>query len=249
VGHRDALVVDPGTRYRGELDRLRRALWRVRGAGGGIQAVFLTHHHGDHAAGAAQIAEEFSAVVVAHPETIDRLGLAAAVQVQVAGEGSRFEVDPGQELVALHTPGHAPGHLCLFEPSRRILLGGDMVPGQGTTLIDPEGGGEMALYLDSLRRLADLEPALILPGHGPPLAEGRAAIERLIEHRCWREQRVLDALSGGAHDLWSLTMEVYSDISPVMLPLGSRSTLAHLLKLEREGRVTRIGPERWSLGT
>jgi len=245
LGHQDALVVDPGSRFNAELDRLRHWLWRLRGRGGRIAAVLVTHHHADHTGGAVAIAREQDAPLAGHPETLERLGLDTSVETMRVEEGQLFTVDPGQVLRCLHTPGHAPGHLCLFDPQDGTLLTGDMVPGVGTTLVAPPDG-EMASYLESLERLADLQPRLLLPAHGPPLPLGAQAIRALIAHRLWREQRVVEILARGATDLWTLTARVYDDISPLMLPLASRSTLAHLIKLEREGRALRTG-RRWDL--
>lgn len=239
VGHQDALVVDPGSRHRAELDRLRHVLWRLRGLGGRVAGVLLTHHHADHTGGAATIAREQDAPLVGHAETLARVA-APGLRRRPVEDGERLSPDPDLELRCLHTPGHAPGHICLFEARRRILIAGDMVLGVGTTLVAPPEG-EMAHYLASLDRLADLRPVLLLPAHGPALTDAEAAVRRLIAHRLWRERRLLESLASGVQDLWALTRAVYDDVPPWMLGLASRSALAHLIKLEREGRVARDG--------
>lgn len=246
VGHHDAIVVDPGSTFRPELDRLLAYLWERRGRAGGVQAVVVTHHHGDHVGGASRLARELGVPLAAHRETLARLP-APPPQALALEDGQRLRTDPQLELVCLHTPGHAPGHLCLFEPVRRILVGGDMVPGAGTTLVNPPEG-EMAAYLASLERLAALRPAMILPGHGPALEDGTAAVRRLVAHRLWREGRVLAALSPSrsGEDLWTVTLRAYAEIPAWLLPLASRSTLAHLIKLEQEGRAQRVSADRWT---
>lgn len=246
LGHRDALVVDPGTPFRGELQRLRSKLWRIRGSGGTFQAVFLTHHHSDHVASAQQLADELTVPIAAHPGTLARLPLAGPT-VEIDDQ-HRFVIDQTVEVVSLHTPGHAPGHLCLFEPRRRYLLSGDMIPGGGTTLIRPSDG-DMAIYLASLRRLAALEPSCILPAHGPVVRDGTAAVNRLIDHRLWREQRVLRALSSHPQDLPAVTARAYAEVSPLLWPLTRLSTLSHLHKLQRDGRATSCDGDRWVRNT
>jgi ribonuclease/clavin/mitogillin len=247
VGHHDAIVVDPGSSFRPELNRLLAYLWERRGKGDGLQAVVVTHHHGDHVGGAVRLARELDLPLAAHPETLARLS-AQTVRTQALVDGQRLRTDPQLELVCLHTPGHTPGHLCLFELARRILVGGDMVPGDGTTLVNPPDG-DMVAYLASLERLVALRPAMILPGHGPTLEDGTAAVKRLVAHRLWREGRVLAALrpSWSEQDLWTVTLRAYEEIPAWLLPLASRSALAHLIKLEREGRAHQVSTGRWTV--
>lgn len=251
VGHHEALVVDPGSAYRGELQRLLELLWRLRGTGGNVAAVLLTHQHRDHVGGAVTVAVHFGVPIVAHAKTLAALPVRGKQRKQPAleaiDEQASFVVDPDRRIEVLHTLGHAAGHLCLFEPLQRVLLAGDMVPGIGTTVIDPPEG-DMAVYLQSLQRLAALDPAWVLPSHGPALRDGRLAIERLIAHRLLREQKICAALEAGRSiDLWAITRQAYDDVPAMVWPLASRSALAHLLKLEAEQKVRRVGTSRWTL--
>jgi glyoxylase-like metal-dependent hydrolase (beta-lactamase superfamily II) len=119
-----------------------------------------------------------------------------------------------------------------------------MVPGTGTTLIAPPEG-DMTTYLTSLERLAALKPRRLLPSHGPLLEDGAHAIRRLIRHRSWRESRILAAVGPEPRALHQIVSVAYADVTPWLLGLAAHSTLAHLLKLEREGRIKRAGGERW----
>lgn len=242
LGHERALLVDPGSPYPGELARLRPTLHRLLGSGGALASILLTHHHRDHTGGALELARELRIPVAAHAETLARVPLGGVERLALA-EGTRLELEPGLALEVLHTPGHAPGHLCLFEPRARVLLGGDMVPGIGTTLVAPPEG-EMTAYLASLERLRALDPALILPAHGPPIEGGAQAIERLITHRRWREQRVADALRLEPRDALAIALEAYAELAPWQAGLALRSTLAHLAKLEHEGVAIQVDG-RW----
>lgn len=245
VGERDALVVDPGSPFPAEQRRLEALLYRLLGGGGSLQGVLLTHHHRDHVGGAAALASRFGLPLLAHDETHARVPLPGAPRISLQ-EGQRLLVDQGRrELRLLHTPGHAAGHLCLFERRARVLISGDMVLGSGTTLIDGDEG-HMGDYLRSLKRLAVLDPAWVLPAHGSPLHNGRAAIEALIAHRAAREARILATLRAAHRPLetFDVARLAYAELSPLFFSLALRSTRSHLLELERQG-VARSGEKGW----
>lgn len=222
------LLVDPGSGIPQELERLRASLTPE------TREVLLTHHHPDHVAG-AQIVKSWGLPLAAHPETAARLSFPVDRLVE---EGERWG-----DWVALHTPGHAPGHLCLWHEERGLLLAGDMTAGYGTILVDPSEGGDMAAYCASLRRLADLGPRLVVSAHGPPFGPGSDLPGRILAHRLEREAGVLAALPGTEDELLE---RVYSEVDPRALPLARRSLRAHLLKLENEGRV--VGPPWRAVG-
>ncbi len=249
VGTREAIVVDPGSPYPGEQELLVRHLYRLLGRGGSLHGVFLTHHHPDHVGGALALARAFDVSIIAHARTFAQLAQERrwrrslpAFDLETIDEGAVFQVDEGsRQLRVIHTPGHAVGHLCLFESTglaRGTLLAGDMIPGAGTTLIDPYEG-DMARYVASLRRLAALDVARVLPAHGPLRMPARPLIARLIAHREAREARIVSALALTPRPLEVITREVYADLSPVSLPLALRTCLAHLYALRRGGRARR----------
>ncbi|MBW2734270.1 MAG: MBL fold metallo-hydrolase [Deltaproteobacteria bacterium] len=245
VGEQQALVVDPGSPFPAEQRRLERLLYRLLGAGGSLQGVLLTHHHRDHVGGALALATRFALPVFAHAETHARVPLGGVTRIMLDNE-EVLNIDGGRRtLRVLHTPGHALGHLCLFEERTGVLLSGDMVLGRGTTLIDPDQG-HMGDYLRSLRRLAALHPKIVLPGHGGMVCHGEAAIHRLIAHRVARERRVLMTLREAKAPLTALGVarEAYRELSPLLASLALRSTCSHLLELRRQGSALH-GEKGW----
>ena len=145
----------------------------------------------------------------------------------------------------LHTPGHAPGHVCLFEPRSRTAIVGDMVASVGTILIAP-GEGDMALYIEQLERLAALDASLALPAHGEPIDDPTALFIRYVAHRKMREDKIFAALkaapaSSDGMTAGDLVPAAYDDVSPAIWPLAKLSVDAHLEKLERDGRIERTG--------
>jgi glyoxylase-like metal-dependent hydrolase (beta-lactamase superfamily II) len=174
---------------------------------GGIGLVLLTHSHGDHAAGA----ERFDDVVLP------------------AG---------GEEhggLRVLATPGHAADHVCFLTPDS-VCFSGDLVLGEGSTFVPPDGGS-LAAYMDSLRLLQAESIELICPGHGPWVTDPAAKLAEYVEHREMRERRLLVALDRGERSKQALLAEAWSDVPPELRPAAALVMEAHLQKLEAEGRL------------
>ena len=103
----------------------------------------------------------------------------------------------------------------------------------------------MALYLESIRRLRELPSTLILPGHGPPIGGPAHRLDFYLQHRAWREEKILAALDSGPQSIAELVPGVYDDTPPERHGPAGRSALAHLLKLRDEGRA-KVDPDgRW----
>jgi glyoxylase-like metal-dependent hydrolase (beta-lactamase superfamily II) len=221
-------VIDPGPDDTGHVE----AIVRAAAAHGGVAAICVTHGHADHAAGAERLRRLTGAPVLAW----SREGVEAADQTLADGEA--LDVG-GRTLRALHTPGHRYDHLCFLLEDAAALFAGDLVAGVGTVVIAPPEG-DLADYLASLRRLLAMpEVRVILPAHGPPIADGPALLREYIAHRLMREQQVLEGLRAGRATIPELVAGIYADVDPALHPVAGRSVAAHLLKLEREGRVRR----------
>ena len=236
LGGRELVLVEPATPY--DEERLRWLEW-VRGLesqGRRPVAIVVTHHHADHVGGAAFLAEQTSLPVWAHRETAERLeGVEVARRLE-DGDAIVLDGPTCQRWEVLHTPGHAPGHVCLLERSAGAVIVGDMVASVGTILIEP-GDGDMRVYLDQLRRLARLAAEVALPAHGDPIEEPTAHFEHYVRHRLMREDKVVAVLSNGSAAAESLVEQVYDDTPRAVWPLARLSLQAHLDKLLAEGRV------------
>lgn len=241
LGGREVLLVEPATPYE---DERRAWLAWARGLaaqGRAIAAIAVTHHHADHVGGARFFAAELGVPVWAHAEAAPRLRDVPIARRLADGDVVRLDGPEPMAIRVLHTPGHAPDHLCFLDEAQGVLVCGDMVAGVGTIVIDPREG-DMAVYLAQLERLAALGARVALPAHGEPIDAPEALFRRYVAHRLGRERRVLAALEGageGGATLDGLLPVAYADTAPALWPIARLSLEAHLIKLEREGRARR----------
>jgi glyoxylase-like metal-dependent hydrolase (beta-lactamase superfamily II) len=214
-GSDPCIVIDPGPDEAGHLEAVRAGAEER----GGLGLVLLTHSHGDHAAGADSLA----AAVVAESG-------GPPPPVVLPGDGEEHG-----GLRALATPGHAADHVCLLTADG-VCFSGDLVLGEGSTFVPPDGGS-LAAYMESLRLVQAEAPALICPGHGPWITDPAAKLAEYVEHRQMRERRLLAALERGERSKGALLAEAWSDVPAELRPAAALVMEAHLQKLEAEGRL------------
>src|SRR2546430_18713 len=89
--------------------------------------------------------------------------------------------------------------------------------------------------------MQSLRPRVLYPGHGPTVFQAAAKLEEYVAHRAMREEQVLDALRSGLHSPGEMVPTIYASYARELFPAAERQLLATLLKLEREGRVERMG--------
>lgn len=178
---------------------------------GPVERIVLTHRHPDHAAGAGRLSELSGASILAFGERLQ--------------EGDRIT-----GLVAVHTPGHAPDHLCFWHPENRTLFSGNLIAGEGSILVTPPGG-DLEAYEASLKRVRVLAPVRILPEHGLEVSDAVTKIDEYLAHRREREERVAAALESGASSLEEVVDLAYSEVPMAMRPYARLSARAHLEKL------------------
>ena len=233
VGPDPAIVIDPGPAIDAHLDEVARTAGRVA-------AVLVTHDHEDHAPGAVAFADRVGAPVYA-------FRLAGADHLR---DGQTI-TSGSLEVVAVATPGHSSDHMAFFVPGALALFTGDAVVGRGTSFIDPPDG-DLCKYLRSLDRMQELHPKTIYPGHGPVVFDAGAKLAEYVAHREEREQQIVAMLADGPRTIAELVAAIYTDYAPEVHPLATRTVLAHLSKLESEGRAEHRGAAEstaWSIAT
>lgn len=246
LGARDVLLVEPATPYEEEQREWLGWARSLAAAGRHIRAVFVTHHHVDHAGGAAALSRELGAPLWGHELTAERLPKLSFERRLEEGETLLLDGPEPQRWEVLHTPGHAAGHLCLLERESGHLVVGDMVASEGTILIEPNDG-DMAVYLEQLSRLAELGARRALPAHGAPIDDPTGLFRFYIAHRLERESKVLSALSAAGKEGATpsdLVPIAYADTPRQAWPLAVLSLQAHLEKLVHDG-AARTHEERY----
>ena len=227
-GGPSALVVDPGP---DDEDHLRRVIDLLAGAGQRVAQILLTHGHRDHSAGAARLAALTGAPVLAADPAF-RLGGAGL------GPGDTLTA-AGCDVQVVGTPGHTADSVCLLLPADGALLTGDTVLGRGTTVIAQDGSlADYLVSLDRLRALADeARLQVLLPGHGPLLADPAGVLDFYIAHRRERLAEVAAALAAGDRSAAEIVARVYVDVDRGLWPFAEWSVRAQLAYLAGRGAL------------
>jgi len=244
VGRRDPILIDTGAGVPDYVPLLERYLaergWTQP------SRVILTHRHRDHLGGVPSLRARFKGLRVSKMRHRDA-DLPEPIEDLRAGETVHGE---GATLVPVYTPGHASDHLCYYLVEEHALFTGDVILGGSTTVI-PSDDGDLADYLDSLRRLQQMDVRRIYPAHGPVIEDGPAKIAEYLEHRMLRERQILEALADHIETIPAIVARIYVDVAPALHPVAALSVESHLKKLAREGHVQedkqRDRPSRWVL--
>ncbi|HVR30254.1 MAG TPA: MBL fold metallo-hydrolase [Thermoanaerobaculia bacterium] len=224
VGERRVFLLDPGPSSDRHFDRIVEAVGDAT-----VEAVIPTHHHPDHWPLAPRLAEHFGAPT---------LGYTAWGDYRPERTVRDGEVLDSSEvrLQAVHTPGHAPDHLCYLLADEEALFSGDHVMGWSTSVIAPPGGN-LGDFLASLEKLAALRLRVMYPAHGLPISDPYARIEELRSHRELRTRQAIEALEAGLERIPDLVARIYADVDPRLHAAAGASLLAHLHALVEQGRV------------
>jgi len=151
------------------------------------------------------------------------------------------------------TPGHSPGHICLYEKSEKLLFAGDhMLPELSPNIgLHPQSTPDpLHEYLDGLKRMAAYEPLLILPAHGRPFTDAASRVAALATHHARRLDQILEIVSGGEKSAWEVAQELWGPREHFYeRRLALQEGLAHLQALAVEGRLETVSYTHLTLPT
>ncbi|MEP6901276.1 MAG: MBL fold metallo-hydrolase [Actinomycetota bacterium] len=243
VGRKNFVVIDAASKDESEQARLFELIDSFIEKGFSCAGIIVSHLHRDHFGGETALQNHFRAKfgleipISAHKITTESLSGKVEFQNFIeADEIIKLKDESGAEfeLKALHTPGHARGHLCFYDEERGFLLSSDNVVNAGTVLIAPPEG-DMTDYLNSLERMKNLPKLRHLCGsHGAAIFDARGKIEEYIEHRLEREKQVLEAFQNGAKTAKEIAGIIYQNLNSQIFSLAVKSVEAHLEKLKSD---------------
>jgi glyoxylase-like metal-dependent hydrolase (beta-lactamase superfamily II) len=235
-------LIDPGPEDPAHLAAILAAVGSRR-----IGHVLITHTHRDHTDGLPALLAATSAKTVGFGRRAANRG---TKRTSPSGgefvdkdfipdiplkDGERLEGE-GWAVTALHTPGHAPDHLCFALEGTRILFSGDHVMGWNTSVVAPPEGN-MGAYIRSLERLTERSDTTYFPGHGGQVEDPQRLVRAYLLHRRMREQSILDCIREGTDTVRAIVPVVYKGLDPKLLNAASLSVLAHVEHLIERGLV------------
>ena len=199
-----------------------------------IDAILITHGHGDHIGGLDRLQEAFDCPVRCHPKLAPRLQhILGGNSVSALSASEIINAGGGVNLRPLFTPGHEEDHVCYFLRPDRVLFSGDNLLGNSSSSVR-----NLKLYMNSLNRMARTRPVVVCPGHGNTIMRGEQRIQQQIAHRQGREDQVIAAVGSGASTVGEIVGAVYPrNLRKSLRDAAGRNVRTHLEKLREEGRI------------
>ncbi len=233
VGKNELALIDPGPSDPAHLEAILETIGSRR-----LSHVLITHTHRDHTdglpallaatgsktAGFGRRARERGSKLTS-PSGSEFVDQDFIPDVALA-HGDRLTGD-GWALTAVHTPGHAPDHLCLALEGTGVLFSGDHVMGWNTSVIAPPEGN-MGDYMRALELLIGRSDRVYYPGHGGQVEDPQRLVKAFLLHRRMREQAVLDCIRAGTNTVKAIVPVIYHDLNPKLLNAATLSVLAHV---------------------
>lgn len=245
LGHDDLAIIDPGPADESHLAAILSAI-----KGQTLTHIFLTHTHKDHSSLIPALQAETGALVCAYKAITKNRGSRRAHNAPIEDGFVDLAFRPekvlqdGEEIKgatwgvkAIHTPGHAPDHLCFAHLSEPVMFSGDHIMAWNTSVVIPPEG-RMADYIASLKKLKNHPVERLMPGHGGQAREPDRLIKAYLMHRKWRENAILEHIRDGRRTIEEILPLMYPDASPEIASAACLSILAHAEHLHEQDLIT-----------
>ncbi|KAL3097179.1 hypothetical protein niasHT_030174 [Heterodera trifolii] len=206
-----------------------------------ITTIIATHWHHDHIGGITGILRRFpdnnnEKIRLMKCQRFDGKSESTENAFEFVENGQQIEVE-GATLRIIFTPGHTSDHISLWLEEEKALFSGDCVLGEGSAVFE-----NLTEYLRSLRKLLELDPVRIYPGHGPVIDNPREKVNEYIEHRLQREKEILKTIR---EEQPVSAIRIASMLYPNILPTRRMGSLFnvrhHLAKLVSDGSIVNVG--------
>jgi glyoxylase-like metal-dependent hydrolase (beta-lactamase superfamily II) len=243
VGTDTLALIDPGPEDPAHLEAILAAAGKRP-----ISHVVITHTHRDHTDGLPALLAATGAKTAGFGRRVANRG---TVRTSPSGgeyvekdfipdvplvDGQRLEGE-GWALTAVHTPGHAPDHLCFALEGTGILFSGDHVMGWSTSVVAPPEGN-MGAYIRSLQLMTERSADRVyFPGHGGQIEDPMRLVKAYLLHRRMREQAVLECIRAGTNTARTIVPVIYKGLDPRLVNAATLSVLAHVEHLIERGLV------------
>ena len=228
VGIDEVAVIDPGPDIAKHVSAIVGASMKER-----VRWVLLTHTHPDHSPATARLVKATGAEVLAFTKRDPDLKVDRAITDGDTIDGTEFRLE------VLHTPGHAPNHLCFFLDEERILFTGDTILDGMYSVVSPKSGGDMAKYLATLERLKKMRLSKIAPGHGDVIEDPKARIDEYLQHRMAREKQILAILKKHPAKIREIVATLYVDTPEPLLDVAGEAGARAPAEAEGRGQGRR----------
>ena len=244
---RDVMLIDPGPADAAHLAAILRTIGDRT-----LTHVVITHTHHDHVDGLPALIERTGAKAAGFGRAVAQPGKTRASPAGgeyvehdfkpdiVMRDGDRLAGD-GFSFQALHTPGHAPDHLCFALEGTKLFFSGDHVMGWNTSVVAPPEGS-MSAYFAALERLLDRDDEIYFPGHGGRVYQPQRLVKAYVLHRRMREQSILECIRSGKTTIPEIVAVIYRGLDPRLIKAASLSVAAHVEHLVERGLVRCEGP-------
>jgi glyoxylase-like metal-dependent hydrolase (beta-lactamase superfamily II) len=190
--------------------------------------------------------EELEKAFASHPGR--RYRAKSHISFSILNDGDTISI--GDYLFkCIETPGHTEGHICLYEPSKKIFICGDhiLVDITPNIMFWLDEKNSLKEYLVSLDKVYDLDVELVLPGHRNIFRDQKKRIRELKQHHQIRLKEVISILGKGKQNVFQIASQMTWDIGykswdlfpPAQKWFAFGEAVAHLKYLEEEGKVRR----------